>query len=59
MTSSTRSAVKPAQIIKDAAVAAQSSAITTSMIVLAGIALAGAIFAWFVIGRRRTPTTSR
>ena len=44
-----------AQIIKDAAVAAQSSAITTSMIVLAGIALAGAIFAWFVIGRRRTP----
>ena len=38
---------------------AQSSAITTAMIVLAVVALAGAVFAWVVIGRRRTPTTSR
>ena len=38
-----------------AAVQAQSSAITTAMIVLAVVALAGAVFAWVVIGRRRTP----
>ncbi len=41
--------------VKQAAVAASSGAITVSMLVLAGIALAGAIFAWVVIGRRRTP----
>lgn len=43
------------EAIKRAAVDASSSAITTSMFVLAFIALAGAIFAWVVIGRRRTP----
>ena len=41
--------------IKNAVVGATSSAITTSMLVLAAVALAGAIFAWVVIGRRRTP----
>ncbi|TXH41301.1 MAG: MFS transporter [Actinobacteria bacterium] len=41
--------------VKAAAVQAQSSAITTAMIVLAVVALAGAVFAWVVIGRRRTP----
>jgi hypothetical protein len=44
-----------AEAIKRAAVSASSAAITTSMLVLAVIALAGAIFAWAVIGRRRTP----
>lgn len=44
-----------AQAIQDAAVAAQSSGITTAMIILGFIALAGAVFAWVVIGRRRTP----
>ena len=44
-----------AEAIKQAAVGASSAAITTSMLVLAVIALAGAIFAWVVIGRRRTP----
>jgi hypothetical protein len=44
-----------AEAIKRAAVDASSAAITTSMLVLAIIALAGAIFAWVVIGRRRTP----
>jgi len=41
--------------IKAAAANATSSAITTSMLVLSFVALAGAIFAWVVIGRRRTP----
>lgn len=41
--------------IKAAAVNASSQAITVSMLVLAMVALAGAIFAWVVIGRRRTP----
>ena len=44
-----------AEAIQQAAIAAQSAAITTSMVVLAVVALAGAIFAWVVIGRRRTP----
>lgn len=41
--------------IKDAVNSAASGAITTSMLVLSFVALAGAIFAWGVIGRRRTP----
>lgn len=41
--------------VKNAVVGASSGAITTSMLVLAFVALAGAIFAWVVIGRRRTP----
>jgi len=44
-----------ANAIKDATVGAQASAITISMVVLGFVALAGAIFAWFCIGRRRTP----
>lgn len=44
-----------AEAVRDAAIAAESSGITTSMFFLAAIAFAGAIFAWFVIGRRRTP----
>jgi EmrB/QacA subfamily drug resistance transporter len=43
------------EAIERAAVSASSAAITTSMLALAVIALAGAIFAWVVIGRRRTP----
>ena len=42
-------------LIKGAAANAASSAITTSMLVLSFVALAGAVFAWVVIGRRRTP----
>ena len=34
---------------------APSDTITVSMLALAAAALAGAIFAWVVIGRRRTP----
>ena len=41
--------------IKEAVVGAASGAITVSMLVLSAVALAGAIFAWTVIGRRRTP----
>ncbi len=41
--------------IKNAVAGATSSAITTSMLVLAAVALGGATFAWVVIGRRRTP----
>jgi len=41
--------------VKQAVVSATSGAITTSMLVLAAVALAGAVFAWVVIGRRRTP----
>ncbi len=41
--------------IKEAVVGAASGAITTSMLVLAAVALAGAVFAWRTIGRRRTP----
>jgi MFS family permease len=41
--------------IKNAVTSAASGAITVSMLVLAAVALAGAIFAWVVIGRRRTP----
>ena len=41
--------------VKQAVVDASSAAITTSMLVLSAVALAGAIFAWVVIGRRRTP----
>ena len=41
--------------IKHAVVSASSGAITLSMLVLSAVALAGAIFAWTVIGRRRTP----
>ena len=41
--------------IKEAVVGASSGGITTAMLVLAAVALAGAIFAWVVIGRRRTP----
>lgn len=44
-----------ANSIQEATVNSQASAITTSMIVLGFVALAGAVFAWFVIGRRRTP----
>jgi EmrB/QacA subfamily drug resistance transporter len=44
-----------AEVIKRAVVSASSAAITASMLVLAGVALVGAIFAWLVIGRRRTP----
>ncbi|MBO0879223.1 MAG: hypothetical protein J2P17_02335, partial [Mycobacterium sp.] len=44
-----------AEVIKRAAISASSAAITTSMLVLVVVALAGAIFAWLVIGRRRTP----
>jgi hypothetical protein len=44
-----------AEAIRRAAAGAPSVAITTSMLVLAVIALAGAVFAWVVIGRRRTP----
>lgn len=41
--------------IKNAVAGATSSAINISMLVLAAVALAGAVFAWVVIGRRRTP----
>ncbi len=41
--------------VKKAVVGATSNAITVSMLVLAAVALAGAIFARVVIGRRRTP----
>jgi predicted permease len=41
--------------IKHAVLSATSDAITVSMLALAAVALAGAIFAWVVIGRRRTP----
>ncbi|MBO0881452.1 MAG: MFS transporter [Mycobacterium sp.] len=44
-----------AEDIKRAVVSASSAAITTSMLVLSVIVLAGAIFTWVVIGRRRTP----
>jgi MFS family permease len=44
-----------AEAIKRAAVSASSGAITISMLALAVVALAGAIFAWVVVGRRRTP----
>jgi MFS family permease len=44
-----------AEAIRRAAAGASSVAITTSMLALASIALAGAIFAWVCIGRRRTP----
>jgi len=44
-----------AGVVRTASVAAYSSAITTSMLVLAAVALAGAIFAWMVIARHRTP----
>ncbi|MGI9123630.1 MAG: hypothetical protein ACR2JM_02610, partial [Mycobacterium sp.] len=42
-------------VIKHAVVSSASGAITTSMLVLSAVALAGAIFAWRTIGRRRTP----
>lgn len=41
--------------VRQAAVDASSGAITVSMLVLSAVALAGAIFAWKTIGRRRTP----
>ena len=41
--------------VKHAVVSATSGAINISMLVLAAVALAGAIFAWRTIGRRRTP----
>lgn len=41
--------------VKDSVVGATSGAITISMLVLAAVALAGAVFAWKTIGRRRTP----
>ena len=41
--------------VKTAVAGATSSAIMTSMLVLAAVALAGAIFAWRTIGRRRNP----
>jgi len=41
--------------VKNSVIDATSGAITVSMLVLAAVALAGAIFAWVVIGRRRTP----
>jgi EmrB/QacA subfamily drug resistance transporter len=44
-----------AAVIKHAAVNATSSATATSILVLAGVALAGAVFSWVVIGRRRVP----
>ncbi len=44
-----------AAVVEQAAVSASSAAIMTSMLVLAAVALAGAIFAWVTIGRRRTP----
>lgn len=43
------------EAVKNAFAAATSSAINISMLALAAVALAGAIFAWVVIGRRRTP----
>jgi EmrB/QacA subfamily drug resistance transporter len=43
------------EAVKSAFAAATSSAINISMLALAAVALAGAIFAWVVIGRRRTP----
>jgi MFS transporter, DHA2 family, multidrug resistance protein len=46
------------ETIKRAAVSASSAATTTSMLVLAIIALAGAVFAWVVIGRRRNPISA-
>ena len=46
------------EAVKSAAVEEYSSAITVSMSVLSAVALAGAIFAWLVIGRRRTPDHS-
>jgi EmrB/QacA subfamily drug resistance transporter len=44
-----------AEAIRQAAVAAESTGITTAMVALAVVALAGAVFAWIVIGRRRVP----
>jgi len=44
-----------AEAVRHAAVNASSGAITISMLALALVALAGGIFAWVVIGRRRTP----
>ena len=41
--------------VKESVVGAASGAITVSMLVLSLVALAGAIFAWRTIGRRRTP----
>lgn len=40
---------------KHAMLSATSDAITVSMPAIAAVAFAGAIFAWVVIGRRRTP----
>ena len=42
-------------VLEQASDAALSSGITTSMVVLGFVALAGGIMAWLVIGRRRTP----
>src|SRR5262249_49686148 len=42
-----------AEAIRRAAVSASSAAITTSMLVLAAVALMGAVFAWVIIGRQR------
>jgi EmrB/QacA subfamily drug resistance transporter len=44
-----------AAVIKQAAENATSSATATSILVLAGVAFAGAVFSWVVIGRRRVP----
>lgn len=41
--------------IQEAAIDAQAHGITLSMTILAFVILAGAVMAWFVIGRRRTP----
>ena len=41
--------------VKNAVASATSGAINVSMLALSAVALAGAIFAWVVIGRRRTP----
>jgi hypothetical protein len=41
--------------IKHAVLSATSDAIMVSILALAAVAVAGAIFAWVVIGRRQTP----
>ncbi len=43
------------EAVRQAAVIAESTGITTAMVALGVVALAGAVFAWIVIGRRRVP----
>ncbi|MCB0915257.1 MAG: MFS transporter [Actinobacteria bacterium] len=44
-----------AAAVQQATIDAEGSAIAFAMVILGAVALAGAIFAWVVIGRRRTP----